>query len=56
MSHQFYFESGARSIGLSFLVGYEVAQQAERPTSNAGNFFGTKFGQMRYFWYPVLSE
>jgi Zn-dependent M28 family amino/carboxypeptidase len=45
MSQQFYFDSAARSTGLSFLVGYEVAQQTERPTWNAGDFFGTKFGQ-----------
>jgi Zn-dependent M28 family amino/carboxypeptidase len=45
MSQQFYFDSAARSTGLSFLVGYEVAQQAERPTWNAGDFFGTRFAQ-----------
>jgi hypothetical protein len=47
MNQQFYFESGARSTGLSFLVGFEVAQQAGRPTWNPGDFFGTKFGQTR---------
>ena len=45
MSQQFYFDSAARSTGLSFLVGYEVAQQTERPTWNAGDFFGAKFAQ-----------
>ncbi len=45
MSQQFYFDSAARSTGLSFLVGYEVAQQAERPMWNAGDFFATKFAQ-----------
>ena len=45
MSQQFYFDWAARSTGLSFLVGYEVAQQAERPTWNAGDFFGTKFAR-----------
>jgi Zn-dependent M28 family amino/carboxypeptidase len=45
MNHQFYFDSAARTTGLSFLVGYEVAQQAERPTWNAGDFFGKRFGQ-----------
>jgi Zn-dependent M28 family amino/carboxypeptidase len=45
MSQKFYFESAARSAGLSFLVGYEVAQQSERPTWNGGDFFGTKFAQ-----------
>jgi Zn-dependent M28 family amino/carboxypeptidase len=43
MSQPFYFESAARSTAMSFLVGYEVAQQSERPTWNAGDFFGTKF-------------
>jgi Zn-dependent M28 family amino/carboxypeptidase len=47
MSQQFYFESAAKSTRLSFLVGYEVAQQAERPTWNAEDFFGTKFGGKR---------
>ena len=45
MSQQFYFDSTARSAGLSFLVGFEVAQQTERPTWNGGDFFGTKFAQ-----------
>lgn len=45
MSQRFYWESAARSAGLSFLVGYEVAQQSKRPTWNAGDFFGTKFAQ-----------
>ena len=45
MSQQFYFDSAARSTGLSFLVGYEVAQQTERPTWNTGDFFGSKFAQ-----------
>ena len=47
MSQQFYFDSAARSTGLSFLVGYEVAQQDERPAWNPGDFFGTKFAQKR---------
>jgi Zn-dependent M28 family amino/carboxypeptidase len=47
MSQQFYFDSAARSTGLSFLVGYEVAQQAARPTWNAGDFFGTKFAHTK---------
>lgn len=46
MSQPFYFESAARSTALSFLVGYGVAQQAERPTWNAGDFFGTKFSKV----------
>jgi len=45
MSQQFYFDSAARSAGLFFLVGLEVAQQAERPTWNEGDFFGAKLAQ-----------
>ena len=45
MSQPFYFDSAARFTGLSFLVGFEIAQQAGRPTWNAGDFFGTKFAQ-----------
>jgi Zn-dependent M28 family amino/carboxypeptidase len=45
MSQKFYFDSAARSTGLSFLVGYEVAQQDQRPAWNPGDFFGTKFAQ-----------
>ncbi len=48
MSQTFYFDSAARSTALSFLVGYEVAQQAERPTWNAGDFFGTKFSKQQH--------
>lgn len=43
MSHHFYFDSAAKSTVLNFLIGYEVAQQSERPAWNAGDFFGTKF-------------
>jgi len=39
------FESAAKSTQLNFLVGYEVAQQAQRPTWNAGDFFGVKFAR-----------
>ncbi|MGO9038853.1 MAG: M28 family metallopeptidase [Steroidobacteraceae bacterium] len=48
MSQTFYFDSAARSTALSFLVGYEVAQQAERPMWNAGDFFGTKFSKQQH--------
>jgi Zn-dependent M28 family amino/carboxypeptidase len=43
MNHRFYFDSAAKSTGLSFLIGYELAQQSERPAWNAGDFFGTMF-------------
>jgi len=39
------YESGARAAGINFLVGYEVAQQEQRPTWNEGDFFGSKFGK-----------
>jgi hypothetical protein len=43
MDHRFYFDPAAKSTALNFLIGYEVAQQSERPAWNAGDFFGTKF-------------
>lgn len=43
MNHRFYFDAAAKSTALSFLIGFEVAEQSERPTWNAGDFFGTKF-------------
>jgi len=45
MSQPFYFESAAKSTAMTFLVGYEVAQQAERPAWNPSDFFGTKFSR-----------
>ena len=38
------YESGAKAAELNFLVGYELAQRADPPEWNQGNFFGTKFG------------
>ena len=45
MDHRCYFDAAARSTALNVLIGYEVAQQSERPAWNAGDFFGTKFAQ-----------
>jgi Zn-dependent M28 family amino/carboxypeptidase len=45
MDHRFYFDSAAKSTALNFLIGYEVAEQSERPAWNAGDFFGTKFAR-----------
>lgn len=45
MSLRFYFDSTAKSTRLHFLIGYEVAQQSERPTWNTGDFFGVKFAR-----------
>ncbi|HZR33678.1 MAG TPA: M28 family metallopeptidase [Terriglobales bacterium] len=41
------FDSAAKSTRLNFLVGYEVAQQAQRPAWNVGDFFGAKFAKSR---------
>jgi len=41
------FESGAKLIRLAFLCGYYVSESAERPTWNAGDFFGETYGQGR---------
>ena len=43
MSQNFDFVSGVEGAQLNFLVGYEVAQQANRPRWNKGDFFGTTF-------------
>jgi Peptidase family M28/PA domain len=42
------YNSGAKAAGVNFLVGYEVAQQDITPTWNKGDFFGDKFGPLRY--------
>jgi hypothetical protein len=47
MNHHYDFDAAAKSTALNFLIGYEVAQQAERPAWNPGDFFGTKFAQKR---------
>jgi Peptidase family M28 len=41
------FESGAKLIRLAFLCGYYVSERAERPTWNADDFFGEKYGRGR---------
>jgi Zn-dependent M28 family amino/carboxypeptidase len=46
MSQHFYFDAAAKSTALNFLIGYEVAQQSERPAWNVGDFFGTKFAHI----------
>ncbi len=38
------FDSAVKATRLNFLVGFEVAQQLERPAWNPGDFFGDKFG------------
>ena len=41
------FESGAKLVRLAFLSGYYVSETAERPTWNAGDFFGENYGNGR---------
>lgn len=43
MDQPFDFESAAKTTLLNFLVGYEIAQQLQRPAWNADDFFGSKF-------------
>lgn len=40
----FDFEAGRRYAQLNFLIGYQVAQDPQRPTWNQGDFFGKRFG------------
>lgn len=44
MSQPFDFEAGATHARLNFLTGWQVAQDAARPTWNTGDFFGGLFG------------
>ncbi|MCC9167955.1 M28 family peptidase [Pontibacter harenae] len=39
----FDFDAGKKYVQLNFLIGYQVAQNAERPTWNPGDFFGERF-------------
>ncbi len=45
MNQPFDFESGAKYARFCFLFGYLVAQNAERPRWNAGDFFGEHYGK-----------
>lgn len=40
------FEAAARFTRLVFLIGYNIAQDDERPRWNAGNFYGERFGTL----------
>lgn len=40
----FDFEAGADHARVNFLTGYVIAQETERPSWNAGDFFGGLFG------------
>jgi hypothetical protein len=43
MNQPFYYESAAKCARLNFLIGYEVAEQAQPPVWNRGDFFAQKF-------------
>ncbi len=47
MRQTFSFEAGATGARLNFLIGYEVAQQEERPHWNEDDFFGRTFAPRR---------
>ncbi|WP_035560843.1 M28 family peptidase [Hymenobacter sp. IS2118] len=40
----FDFEAGKKYVQLCFLIGYQVAQNPQRPTWNKGDFFGARYG------------
>ena len=41
----FDFEAGKKYVQLNFIIGYQVAQNKERPTWNKGDFFGDRFAK-----------
>lgn len=43
MDQPLYYEAGVKAAGMVFLLGYDVAQQDQRPGWNKGDFFGIKF-------------
>ena len=43
MNQPFYYDSAAKCTRLNFLIGYDVAEQAEAPAWNRGDFFAQKF-------------
>lgn len=47
MSQPFDFGSGAKFARFSFLVGYLVAQQNEKPAWNPGDYFGEHYGKKK---------
>lgn len=40
----FDYEAGAQHARVNFLTDYLIAQETDRPTWNAGDFFGGLFG------------
>jgi Zn-dependent M28 family amino/carboxypeptidase len=45
MNQPFYYDSAAKCARLNFLIGYDVAEQAQPPAWNRGDFFAQKFGR-----------
>ncbi|GAB3839681.1 M20/M25/M40 family metallo-hydrolase [Hymenobacter jeollabukensis] len=43
----FDFDAGVKYVQLNFLIGYQVANDPQRPTWNKGDFFGGRFGGAR---------
>ncbi|SFG04819.1 M28 family peptidase [Pontibacter chinhatensis] len=43
----FDFDAAKKYVQLNFLIGYLVAQDAQRPTWNEGDFFGNRFGSIK---------
>lgn len=46
MSQAFFFESGAKFARYALLLGYLIAEKAEKPAWNPGDFFGEHYRQM----------
>ncbi|MCI0414231.1 M28 family metallopeptidase [bacterium] len=44
-SQEMHWESGIKIVQLTFLIGYETANEIARPTWNKGDFFGRTFGK-----------
>jgi Zn-dependent M28 family amino/carboxypeptidase len=47
MKQKLNFEAGAKFARVDMAIGYEVAQENERPHWNAGDFFLAKFGRQK---------
>lgn len=47
MTQKMDFEAGTQYVRLNFLIGLRVANEAERPRWNPGDFFGETFGRQR---------
>ncbi|WP_400190165.1 M20/M25/M40 family metallo-hydrolase [Hymenobacter sp. B81] len=45
LSGTFDFEAGKKYVQLNFLIGYQVANDPQRPRWKPGDFFGGRFGQ-----------